>query len=66
MFGKWKKILKKPDRQKEADLREQIEQAGGLEKGDLPAMILSALLVFVPIALIALLVIVLVGWLLVL
>ena len=57
MFGKWKKILKKPDPAKEAELREQIDREGGLEKGDLPAMLLSAFLVlFVPFLLIVLVV----------
>lgn len=46
--------LKKPDPEKERQLREQIEAEGGLEKNDTLAMILAALLVFVPVALIAL------------
>lgn len=46
--------LKKPDPEKERQLREQIEAEGGLEKNDTLAMILAAALVFLPAALIAL------------
>ena len=49
LFGKLKG-LKKPDPEKEQALRDEIKQDGGLEKGDMKAMILSALLVFMPIA----------------
>lgn len=57
-FGeKFKKIFKKPDKEKQKKLREDIESGGGLEKKDLPAMILSAYLVIIPVALIALLLI---------
>ncbi len=48
------KKLKKPDFAKEAELRAQIEKEGGLEKGDLKAMIISALLVFLPVAMLVL------------
>lgn len=54
MFGKWKKILKKPDTEKEESLREQIDREGGLDKTDVPAMLLSAFLVFLPVALVVL------------
>ncbi len=50
IFGR----LKKPDPQAEAELREQIEQAGGVEKKDVLAMILAAFLVILPVAALAL------------
>ncbi|MBO5869392.1 MAG: hypothetical protein J6Q89_01460 [Clostridia bacterium] len=59
----FRKRLKKFDPEKEKTLREQIEAEGGLEKNDGLAMVLSALLVFLPIALVILLVLVLVGYL---
>lgn len=52
----FRKIIKKPDPEKEEKLRQEIHENGGLEKKDLPAMILSAYLVIIPIALAALLV----------
>ena len=57
------KRLKKPDPKAEEKLREQIKENGGLEKGDLPAMILSALLTIMPVAIIILLLFCLVAWL---
>ena len=57
------KRLRKPDLQKEQTLRDTIENEGGLDKKDLPAMILSALLVIMPVAVLALLVLVLAIWL---
>jgi len=57
--------LKKPDREKEAKLREEIEKEGGLEKGDLPAMLISAFLVIMPVALIVLAVLVLLVFLII-
>ena len=56
------KRLKKPDPEKEKDLREQIDAEGGLEKNDFLAMCLSAALVFLPVAAIALGVMVLLIW----
>ena len=47
----FRKILKKPDPEKEEALRSEIKKSGGLEKSDLPAMIFSAYLVFIPVAL---------------
>lgn len=45
------KLLKKPDKDAEIRLREDIANEGGLEKGDIPAMIISAFLMIVlPIA----------------
>ena len=46
-MGLFQKI-KKPDPEAEERLFRQIEETGGLEKEDVKAMILSALLVFVP------------------
>jgi hypothetical protein len=59
----WKR-LKKFDPEKEKELRNQIESEGGLEKGDGFAMVLSALLVFIPAALAALGLLSLIGFLL--
>ena len=56
------KRLKKPDLQNEQTLRDAIENEGGLDKKDVPAMILSALLVIMPVAIVALLVMVLAIW----
>lgn len=52
MFGR--KKLKKFNPEDEKKLREEIEAGGGLEKKDVPAMLLSAFLVFIPISLIIL------------
>lgn len=49
MMGLFRK-LKKPDPEAEERLLREIEENGGLEKDDVKAMILSALLVFVPVA----------------
>lgn len=62
-FEKWKKAFKKPDKQAEQALREDIDREGGLEKGDMPAMLISAFLVILPVAIGALLLLCLVGWL---
>lgn len=45
----WWKRLKKYKKGDEAELQRQIEETGGLEKGDIPAMIGSALLTFLPV-----------------
>ncbi len=58
----WKR-LKKFDPEKEKELQRQIEAEGGLEKGDGLAMVLSALLVLLPAALLTLGVIVLIAFL---
>ena len=63
LFGKKLKLIKKPDKEKEKNLREQIDAEGGLEKNDMPAMIISAFLVFLPVAAVALGLIVLLAWL---
>ena len=59
----FRKRLKKFDPEKEQQLRNAIEENGGLEKGDGFAMVLSALLVFVPVALAILGIFALVAWL---
>lgn len=41
------KLLKKPNKDAERKLREDIANEGGLEKGDIPAMIISAFLMIV-------------------
>lgn len=48
------KKLKKYDPEAERKLREDIEAEGGLEKNDVKAMIISAFLVIMPIALVIL------------
>ena len=52
------KRLKKPDPEVEQKLRDDIDACGGLEKNDVLAMIISAMLMILPIVVIALLVIV--------
>ena len=59
-FGK---KLKKPDPEAEKKLREDIENAGGLEKKDLPAMILAAYLVIIPVVIVLLLIFVFLAYL---
>jgi len=62
MFDKFKKIFKfDPDR--EEKLRNEIEENGGIEKKDMPAMILSAYLTIIPIVLGILLLFALVAYL---
>lgn len=52
----WDKLkkLKKPNPEKEQQLRNEIEEMGGLEKKDMPAMLLSAFLVILPVAVVIL------------
>lgn len=61
LFDKLKK-LKKPDPEAEQTLRDQIEEAGGLEKNDMKAMIIAALLTIMPVALGIFLLFVLMAW----
>lgn len=56
------KRLKKPDPNAELKFRNEIEENGGLEKKDLPAMLISAFLVIMPVAIGALLFLVLIVW----
>lgn len=60
-FDKFKK-LKKYDPEAERKLREEIEAEGGLEKNDMKAMIISALLVIVPVIVIIFLLFMLMAW----
>lgn len=62
MFDKWKK-LKKYDPEAEKQLLDEIEAAGGLEKNDMKAMIIAALLVILPVILIIFALFVLMAWL---
>lgn len=48
-----RRVFKKPDKEKEEEKKREINGVE-LEKGDVPAMVLSAYLVFIPIALIVL------------
>lgn len=50
----WWKRLKKPNPEEEKKLREDIQKEGGLEKKDLPAMILSALITILPVCILVL------------
>lgn len=63
MFNKFRKVIPKPDENAEKTLQEEIEENGGLEKKDLPAMIISAYLVFLPVIIGLFLLFVLVAWL---
>lgn len=63
LFDRMKK-LKKPDPEAEQEFKNEIERMGGLEKKDVPAMLISAFLVILPVALLALVVICLLAWLL--
>ena len=52
LFDRKMKVFKKPNKDAERQLKEDLEKEGGLEKNDLLAMILSAgLTIFLPIAL---------------
>lgn len=50
----WRKRLKKYKEGDEKELQNEIEKGGGLEKGDMTAMIIAALKTFVPICLLIL------------
>ena len=60
-FDKFKK-LKKYDPEVERKLREEIEAEGGLEKNDMKAMIISAVLVIMPVIVIIFLLFILMAW----
>ena len=60
-FDKFKK-LKKYDPEAERKLREEIEAEGGLEKNDMKAMIISAVLVIMPVIVIIFLLFMLRAW----
>lgn len=55
--------LKKYDPEKEQALRNEIEQAGGLEKNDLKAMIIAAILTIFPVVVVIFILFVLFAWL---
>lgn len=57
------RALKKPDKEKEEALRNEIEEMGGLEKNDMFAMIMAGLLTIMPVAIGVLLLFVLVAFL---
>ena len=63
LFKKFR-ALKKADPKKEQQLRDAIEQEGGLEKNDVKAMIIAATLVFLPVVAVILLILCLVFYLL--
>lgn len=62
MFEKFRN-LKKYDPEAEKTLRDEIEEAGGLEKNDMKAMILAALLTIMPVVIVIFLLFVLAAWL---
>ena len=62
LFEKFKK-LKKFDPEKAQALREEIEANGGLEKNDMKAMIIAALLTIMPVAIAVFLLFILAAWL---
>lgn len=50
----WWKHLKKDNREKQEKLQQELKNEGGLEKKDMPAMILAALGVILPVVLLVL------------
>ena len=62
LFDKLKK-LKKYDPEKEQSLRDEIEANGGLEKNDMKAMIIAALLTIMPVVIVIFLLFILAAWL---
>lgn len=62
LFDKLKK-LKKYDPEAERKLRDEIEACGGLEKNDMKAMIIAAMLVIMPVVVVIFLVFCLAAWL---
>ena len=56
----WKR-LHKYDPEKEEKLQNEIEEHGGLEKNDMLAMIIAALIVILPVAIIVLVILALLG-----
>lgn len=62
LFHKLKK-LKKYDPVKEQELYDEIQANGGLEKNDMKAMIIAAMITILPFALVVLVVLVLGAWL---
>jgi len=62
MFKRFK-TLKKPNPEAEQKLRDEIEEMGGLDKKDVPAMVLSAFLVIMPVVIVIFLLFCLLAWL---
>ncbi len=62
LFDKLKN-LKKYDPEAEKNLRSEIEEAGGLEKNDMKAMVIAALLTIMPVIVVIFLLFVLAAWL---
>ncbi len=56
------KFFKKPDVEKQQKFREELEESGCVEKKDIPAMIMSAYLIFIPVVVIILLLFCFVAW----
>ncbi len=56
------KFFRKIDPEKEKRLKEELKREGGVEKKDIPAMILSAYLVFIPAVLVVFLLFCFVAW----
>ena len=56
------RAFKKPDKEKERQLKQEIDEFG-LEKKDLPAMILSAYIIIIPVVLLVLGIFALAAWL---
>lgn len=56
------KFFKKPDEEKAKKFREELEEDGGVEKKDIPAMIMSAYLVFIPVVIVILLLFCFAAW----
>lgn len=50
----WWKRIRKIDKNEEAEFRKKVEAEGGVDKKDLHAMIISALITYVPLAIIIL------------
>ena len=53
MIGKIKRVIKH-DSARDGALREEIERGGGIEKKDIPAMVLSAYLTVIPVIILVL------------
>ena len=60
--GKYDRAMKRLKEQKAGSAREDTELSQNMEKGDLPAMLISALIVLLPAALVALGIVVAAGY----
>ena len=61
-MGLFSKFFKKPDVEKQKKFREELEDSGGVEKKDIPAMIFSAYLVIIPVVIAVFLLFCFVAW----